>query len=256
MNLRKAWRVAKSTHPHSVIFLGDMMDNGFADMHIAECALLAPPLFVSLSHSAPHLGTRSMSNVSARSSPHPHPCRSTTYRETTMLASGTGLTRQGLHDHATELHSAHFPNTWCLVGIPYSWSMHLRSWTRIGAVSRRARAATTVCLKTSISSSTCACSTQLVRVLPICAHQQFYLLCPDAPLILLSHIPLYRLPNSSCGPLRERGSVPAVRGDGYQTQLSPQTSRLLLEEFRPSLIFRYLIPLTTSSVGRRKSEQR
>ena len=45
MNLRKAWRVAKSTHPHSVIFIGDMMDNGFADMQITECALLAPPPF-------------------------------------------------------------------------------------------------------------------------------------------------------------------------------------------------------------------
>jgi hypothetical protein len=60
---------------------------------------------------------------------------------------------------------------------------------------------------------------------------------PDAPLILLSHIPLYRFPNSSCGPLRERGSIPAVRGNGYQTQLSLETSRMLLEEFRPSLIF-------------------
>jgi len=45
MNLRKAWRVAKSMHPHAVIFLGDMMDNGFADMHITKCALLAPPHF-------------------------------------------------------------------------------------------------------------------------------------------------------------------------------------------------------------------
>jgi hypothetical protein len=37
MNLRKAWRVAKSTHPHAVVFLGDMMDNGFADTHISKC---------------------------------------------------------------------------------------------------------------------------------------------------------------------------------------------------------------------------
>lgn len=74
---------------------------------------------------------------------------------------------------------------------------------------------------------------------------------PDAPLILLSHIPLYRLPNSSCGPLRERGSIPAVRGNGYQTQLSLETSRLLLEEFRPSLIFRYFLifPFLSNNVG-------
>jgi len=37
MNLRKAWHVAKSTRPHAVIFLGDMMDNGFADTHITQC---------------------------------------------------------------------------------------------------------------------------------------------------------------------------------------------------------------------------
>jgi len=51
MNLRKAWRVAKSKRPHAVIFLGDMMDNGFADMHITECvyrtvlAVLIPTTF-------------------------------------------------------------------------------------------------------------------------------------------------------------------------------------------------------------------
>jgi len=55
MNLRKAWRVAKSMRPHAVIFLGDLMDNGFADMHITQYVLCArpyyppypPPLFVS-----------------------------------------------------------------------------------------------------------------------------------------------------------------------------------------------------------------
>ena len=36
MNLRKAWRVAKRKRPHAIIFLGDMMDSGFADMHIME----------------------------------------------------------------------------------------------------------------------------------------------------------------------------------------------------------------------------
>jgi hypothetical protein len=37
MNLRKAWRVAKRKRPHAIIFLGDMMDSGFADMNIMEC---------------------------------------------------------------------------------------------------------------------------------------------------------------------------------------------------------------------------
>lgn len=48
MNLRKAWRVAKSTRPHAVVFLGDMMDNGFADMHITQYVLCAHVLTHSI----------------------------------------------------------------------------------------------------------------------------------------------------------------------------------------------------------------
>ena len=68
-------------------------------------------------------------------------------------------------------------------------------------------------------------------------------LCKDAPLILFTHIPLYRFPGSNCGPLREKGWIPAVRGDGYQTLLSLETSELLLNELGPTLIFRYLLSL-------------
>jgi len=71
-------------------------------------------------------------------------------------------------------------------------------------------------------------------------------LCKDAPLILFTHIPLYRFPGSNCGPLREKGSIPAVRGDGYQTLLSPETSQLLLNELGPTLIFRYFAFLISS----------
>ena len=77
----------------------------------------------------------------------------------------------------------------------------------------------------------------------------FYFLHPDTPLILLSHIPLYRFPNSSCG------SIPAVRGD-RQTQLRLETSQRLLKEFRPSIIFRYFISKNNLLHGRRKPEKR
>jgi len=56
-------------------------------------------------------------------------------------------------------------------------------------------------------------------------------------LILFTHIPLFRSPQSSCGPLREKGTLPAVRGLGYQTQLTPETSELLFNELEPTLIF-------------------
>ena len=61
----------------------------------------------------------------------------------------------------------------------------------------------------------------------------------DAPLILFTHIPLYRSSDSNCGPLREKGTIPYVTGEGYQTVLSPETSQLLLNELHPTLIFRY-----------------
>jgi hypothetical protein len=61
------------------------------------------------------------------------------------------------------------------------------------------------------------------------------------PLILFTHIPLYRPSDSNCGPLREKGVIPYERGEGYQTSLSPETSRLLLDELSPTVIFRYCI---------------
>ena len=62
----------------------------------------------------------------------------------------------------------------------------------------------------------------------------------DTPLILFTHIPLYRPSDSNCGPLRENGIIPYRRGEGYQTLLNPETSRLLLDELSPTVIFRYL----------------
>ncbi|THH03564.1 hypothetical protein EW146_g10400 [Bondarzewia mesenterica] len=39
LNLRKSWRVAKSTRPDAVIFLGDMMDNGRSPSSAKESVL-------------------------------------------------------------------------------------------------------------------------------------------------------------------------------------------------------------------------
>ena len=75
----------------------------------------------------------------------------------------------------------------------------------------------------------------------------FFMCMKDHPLILFSHIPLYRPPYSDCGRLREKGSIPVARGEGYQTLLSPETSQLLLNTLRPSLIFRYFLSLLSPS---------
>ncbi len=58
------------------------------------------------------------------------------------------------------------------------------------------------------------------------------------PVILFSHIPMSRPDGSSCGPLRERGTIRRGVGIGYQNTLGKQTSTFLLDSFRPTLIFR------------------
>ncbi|KAJ4477028.1 hypothetical protein C8J55DRAFT_561678 [Lentinula edodes] len=51
----------------------------------------------------------------------------------------------------------------------------------------------------------------------------------DTPLILLSHIPLWRKDTDSCGPLREKGSIRKGVGHGYQNTLQKHTSDFLVE---------------------------
>ncbi|CAK9441623.1 uncharacterized protein LODBEIA_P54910 [Lodderomyces beijingensis] len=58
------------------------------------------------------------------------------------------------------------------------------------------------------------------------------------PRILLSHVPLSRDVNLSCGPQRERGKFDVFgRGYQYQNSLTPQISSLVMESLQPDLIF-------------------
>ncbi|TFK23915.1 Metallo-dependent phosphatase [Coprinopsis marcescibilis] len=56
------------------------------------------------------------------------------------------------------------------------------------------------------------------------------------PVILFSHIPLYRPDGNGCGFLRERGAIRPGNGLGYQNLLSKQATLKLLETFQPDLI--------------------
>ncbi|KAF8638052.1 hypothetical protein AX16_010684 [Volvariella volvacea WC 439] len=56
-------------------------------------------------------------------------------------------------------------------------------------------------------------------------------------LILLTHIPLYRPDRSSCGSLRERGTIRKGVGHGYQNTLGKQTTEFLLHTLRPAVVF-------------------
>ena len=58
------------------------------------------------------------------------------------------------------------------------------------------------------------------------------------PVILFSHIPLYRPDGKNCGPLRERGTIRPGAGEGYQNTLEKHSTALLLDVLNPVAIFR------------------
>lgn len=57
------------------------------------------------------------------------------------------------------------------------------------------------------------------------------------PVILFSHIPLYRQDGKSCGPLRERGTLRPGAGHGYQNTLAKHASQRLVQALKPIAIF-------------------
>ncbi|PPQ93810.1 hypothetical protein CVT25_013519 [Psilocybe cyanescens] len=57
------------------------------------------------------------------------------------------------------------------------------------------------------------------------------------PVILLSHIPLFRSDGKPCGPLREKGTLRPGVGLGYQNTLEKQSSYRLLEFLSPEAVF-------------------
>ncbi|ANB15473.1 putative lipid phosphatase CDC1 [Sugiyamaella lignohabitans] len=61
----------------------------------------------------------------------------------------------------------------------------------------------------------------------------------DKPRILLTHIPLYRSPDSKCGKHREssKGALPYVYGYQYQTLVTPKVSNDVLTAVKPIAVF-------------------
>jgi hypothetical protein len=57
--------------------------------------------------------------------------------------------------------------------------------------------------------------------------------------ILITHIPLARPERSQCGPNRESGRIQKGAGPGYQNLLGSETSRFLLDQLKPEVVFRY-----------------
>ncbi|KAI5956283.1 hypothetical protein KGF54_000758 [Candida jiufengensis] len=58
------------------------------------------------------------------------------------------------------------------------------------------------------------------------------------PRILLTHVPLYRDPNSECGPLREKPKFDSLgKGYQYQNSITKEISSQILDYIKPDLIF-------------------
>ncbi|KAI7886798.1 Metallo-dependent phosphatase [Lichtheimia hyalospora FSU 10163] len=62
---------------------------------------------------------------------------------------------------------------------------------------------------------------------------------PPHPRILMTHVPLYRPPGTSCGPDRQSRSREIRQGRGYQYQnlVNPELSRQLLDRVNPVVVF-------------------
>jgi hypothetical protein len=58
------------------------------------------------------------------------------------------------------------------------------------------------------------------------------------PVILFSHIPMYRHDGKGCGSLREKGTLRPGVGLGYQNTLEKHASKRLLEALKPVAVFR------------------
>ncbi|KAI0633365.1 Metallo-dependent phosphatase-like protein [Trametes polyzona] len=209
LNIRKSWRATLRRHPDSVVFLGDMMDNGRVDMPDEEYARYvrrfrsifkhdsALPMYYIPGNHDIGLGG---SSPSYRFSDHA--------RERYMSSFGPLNQRIALGNH-----------TVLLIDAP-SLVDEERERTASGASYAEWSAShpdRTIAFVQSFARDVDPAQT-------------------DRP-ILFTHVPLSRPEGTSCGPLRERGTIRQGRGLGYQNLLTPQVSQFLLHSIRPSIIF-------------------
>lgn len=74
-----------------------------------------------------------------------------------------------------------------------------------------------------------------------CPRSSFCAANDPNPLVLFTHIPLYRPDGKHCGPLREKGTIRPGVGFGYQNTLGKQATSYLLSQIRPMVVFRYVL---------------
>ncbi|KAI0682059.1 Metallo-dependent phosphatase-like protein, partial [Cytidiella melzeri] len=205
LNMRKSWWATKQLHPDVIIFLGDMMDGGQYAMSDDE-------------YESYLRRTKDMFAID----------------ESTPVYYLTGN-----HDVG--------------IGSSDEWSKFARDrWlSHFGPLQQRLKIAnhTLVLLdapglveeerKRVVSGMSFPCWTAANPNGPIAFAQQSAEVVHSErhPTVLLTHIPLFRPRDTSCGPLREHGTIREGSGYGYQNTLDYLVSNMHLEGIRPSVIF-------------------
>ncbi|EIW63035.1 uncharacterized protein TRAVEDRAFT_69187 [Trametes versicolor FP-101664 SS1] len=209
LNIRKSWRAVLRRRPEQVVFLGDMMDNGRVDMSDDEYGRYVRRFRSIFAHDerlAMHYMPGNHDIGLGVSSPSYR--FSDLARERYLSSFGPLNQRITLGNH-----------TVLLIDAP-SLVDEERARTASGASYSEWAAAH--------SDST----TAFVQAFGRNAD-----LSESDGLILFTHVPLSRPEGTSCGPLRERGTLRQGRGLGYQNLLTPQASQFLLQNIRPAIIF-------------------
>ncbi|TFK54090.1 Metallo-dependent phosphatase [Heliocybe sulcata] len=215
-NLRKNWRVTRKLNPDAVVFLGDMMDGGRVDMPVSEyesyfrrfqsifkLPRTVPAYYLAGNHDI-DLGESETFSKMARERFWTHfgPLNQqfTAGNHTLILIDAPSLVNEDRQRME--------------VGMSYD------QWTRTPGGSAefvRSRLTIDQCHRSNLASAT------------VDRYKN--------GAVLFTHIPLHRPDGSSCGPLRERGTIRRGAGLGYQNTLSEPASRFLLDRVQPILIF-------------------
>ncbi|CAA7259054.1 unnamed protein product [Cyclocybe aegerita] len=198
LNLRKNWQAALHKRPDVVVFLGDMMDNGRLDVY--------EQLFTRFSDIF-----RLDSSIPQYFIPGNH---------------DTGLGKSSTFSpHAFSRYISHFGPTNIEISVANHTLVLFDAPGYANEDSKRHGAKKAFTTWIPIQGG----SLEYMKKFARDKHKD--------PVILFTHIPLYRPDGKNCGPLREKGTLRPGVGHGYQNTLEKQSSLRLLEALKPVAIF-------------------
>ncbi|KAH9947515.1 Metallo-dependent phosphatase [Amylocystis lapponica] len=204
INLRKSWRAAMTLRPHAVVFLGDMMDGGRADISDEEYeAYFRRFRWVFRTDNASEVPTYFL--------PGNHDV-------------GLGYSPE-FSSVAGERYMAHFGPLNQVVTLGNHTVIFVDAPGLVAEDEQRSRSGVTHEQWRTMKPSG-----------PIAFVESLALTIQNEPTVLFTHIPLARPERADCGPLRERGTIRLGRGFGYQNTLGPQLSQYLLKSTHPLLV--------------------